>query len=203
VTELSGLELPPLPRAIAKPRETERTMLDRLRIRYGRTFKNGDYVGRQFVVAEHVPTRPGAWGGDRIADAIVLDTWATPHQDLTDTERERREWGTRQSIHGFEVKVSRSDWLTELRDPEKADAWARYCHYFWLVASSKDIVRDDLPEGWGLLVPHGTSLRVARKPVRRDPAPMPLPVVVAVARAVQKTEVAMAAARTEGEMTDA
>ncbi|MCB8043659.1 hypothetical protein JM654_03970 [Microbacterium oxydans] len=118
-----------------------------------------------------------------------------PHADLTETERENRLlWGSRQSVHGFEVKVSRSDWLTELRDPEKAEAWARYCHYFWLVAASKDIVRDDLPEGWGLLVPHGESLRVVRKPVRRDPETMPLPVVVAVARAVQKTEVAMSAA---------
>lgn len=194
MSALPGLELP------TKPRETERTMLDRLRVRYGRTFKNGDYIGRQYVIAEHVPTRPGAWGGDRIADAIVLDTWATTHADLTETERENRVlWGSRQSVHGFEVKVSRSDWLTELRDPEKAEAWARYCHYFWLVAASKDIVRDDLPEGWGLLVPHGASLRVVRKPVRRDPEAMPLPVVVAVARAVQKTEVAMSAAGVVGQ----
>lgn len=199
MSELPGLELPPAPPPPVKPRETERTMLDRLRVRYGRTFKNGDYVGRQYVIAEHVPTRPGAWGGDRIADAIVLDTWGTPHLDLTESERERREWGARQSIHGFEVKVSRSDWLTELRDPEKADAWVRYCHYFWLVASSKDIVRDDLPDGWGLLVPHGGSLRVVRKAQRRDPMPMPVAVVVSVARAVQKTEVAIAATRTEGE----
>lgn len=175
--------------------ETERSMLDRLRVRYGRTYMNGDYVGRQFVIAEHVPTRPGAWGGDRIADAIVLDTWAAKHQDLTEAERERRDWGGRQSVHGFEVKVSRGDWLTELRDPEKALAWSRYCHYFWLVAASRDIVRDDLPEGWGLLVPHGTSLRVVQKPTRRDPEPMPLPVMVAVSRCVQKTEVSMALAK--------
>ena len=145
-------------------RETERTMLDRLRVRYGRTYKNGPYVGRQFVIAEHVATKPGAWGGDRIADAIVLDTWGVPHTELTESERLNARWGERQSIHGFEVKVSRSDWLTELRDPEKAEAWARYCHYFWLVAADRSIVRDDLPDGWGLLVPHGTSLRAAVKP---------------------------------------
>jgi len=199
MTELPGLELPPAPVPLTRLRETERSMLDRLRVRYGRTFKNGDYVGRQYVIAEHVPTKPGTYVGDRIADAIVLDTWSTPPAEITEAERERREWGARQSIHGFEVKVSRSDWLTELRDPEKAEAWARYCHYFWLVASSKDIVRDDLPDGWGLLVPHGASLRVVRKPRRRDPIPMPTTIVVALARAVRKTEVAMAATRTEGE----
>jgi len=173
---------------------TEREMLDRLRIRYGKTYRNGNYEGRQFVVAEHVPTTPGAWGGDRIADAIVLDTWAAPYADLTEAEKEARRWGERQSVHGFEVKVSRSDWLTELRDPSKAEAWAKFCHYFWLVASDKAIVHDDLPDGWGLLVPHGASLRAVRKPMRRNPEAMPLAMVVSVARAVQKTEVAMAAA---------
>lgn len=180
------------PKTTAK--ETERTMLDRLRRRYGKTYRNGSYVGRQYVIAEKVATTPGAWGGDRIADAIVLDTWATAHAGLTETEKAGFNWAERQSVHGFEVKVSRADWLTELRDPEKAEAWAAHCHYFWLVASDKSIVRDDLPNGWGLLVPHGASLKVAAAPVRRDPLPMPLSKVVSIARAVQKTEVSMASA---------
>ncbi|QTV79469.1 hypothetical protein [Microbacterium sp. NIBRBAC000506063] len=46
----------------------------------------------------------------------------------------------------------------------------------------------------GLLVPHGAGLRAAVKPKRRDALAMPLPIVVSIARAVQKTEVAMAGA---------
>lgn len=172
---------------------TERDMLDRLRVRYGKTYRNGAYVGRQFVIAEKVPTTPGSWGGDRIADALVLDTWSAPHSELTETERDSARWGERQSVHGFEVKISRADWLAELRDPEKADAWGRYCHYFSLVAADRRIVRDDLPNGWGLLIPHGTSLRLVVKPRRRDPRPMPTSIVVSIARAVQKTETAIAA----------
>ena len=184
------LTAPPTP---VPTRETERTMLDRLRKRYTRTYKNGSYEGRQFIIAEKVATHPGgSHSSARIADAVVLDTWTTTYADLTESERERRMWSERQSIHGFEVKVSRSDWLTELADPTKADAWARHCHYFWLVASEKTIVRGDLPDGWGLLVPHGVSLRVAVKPTRRDPEQMPLPMIVSLARAVQKTEVDIA-----------
>ncbi len=169
-------------------------MLDRLRVRYGRTYMNGPYVGRQFVIAEKVATTPGgSHDAARIADALVLDTWRCPHADLTDAERERRKWSEWHSIHGFEVKVSRSDWLTELADPSKAEAWAQHCHYFWLVASDKSIVRDDLPDGWGLLVPHGASLRAVSKPRRRDPLPLTLAATISLARAVQKTEVAMAA----------
>lgn len=169
-------------------KETERTMLDRLRLRYSQTFKNGSYVGRRYVIAEHVALDPGAWRGTRIADAIVLDTWSESYGKLTATEKETARWGNRQTIHGFEVKVSRADWLTELRDPEKAEAWARHCHYFWLVAADKRIVQDDLPDGWGLLVPHGRSLRVARTPTRRDIEPMTTSTITSLARGVQKTE---------------
>ncbi|QTV79467.1 beta/gamma crystallin family protein [Microbacterium sp. NIBRBAC000506063] len=57
MAELPGLELP------RARQETERTMLDRLRARYGRTYQNGSYRGRQYVIAEKVATTPGAWGG--------------------------------------------------------------------------------------------------------------------------------------------
>lgn len=174
------------------PIETERTMLDRLRVRYGRTYRNGPYVGRQYVIAEHVPTTPGgSHDSARIADAVVLDTWGCAHHEMTHRERELRDWRNRYSIHGFEVKVSRSDWLSELSDPDKAEAWAKHCHYFWLVAADKSIVRGDLPYGWGLLVPHGRSLRAVTSPTRRDPEPLTLGATVALARAVQRTEVAM------------
>jgi hypothetical protein len=34
-------------------------------------------------------------------------------------------------LHGFEIKVSRSDWLTEKAFPAKADAIGKYCHFWW------------------------------------------------------------------------
>lgn len=56
-------------------------------------------------------------------------------------------------IHGFEIKVSRSDWLSELKKPAKADEIFKYCHKWWLVVSDKDIVKDgELPHTWGLMV---------------------------------------------------
>lgn len=176
------------------PRETERTMLNRLRVRYGGTYRNGSYEGRRYVVAEHVALDPGAWAGTRIVDALVFDMWSEAWAKLTPEEREDgiAGWGKRQTIHGFEVKVSRADWLAELRDPSKAEAWAQYCHMFWLVAASKDIVRDDLPEGWGLLVPHGSSLRAVRTPTRRMPLLMPQDPMMSAFRGVQKTEADMA-----------
>ena len=52
-------------------------------------------------------------------------------------------------IHGFEIKVSRSDWLRELKNPEKSSTVQQYCDRWWIVAP-KDIVKPgELPPTWG------------------------------------------------------
>lgn len=55
---------------------------------------------------------------------------------------------------GHEVKVSRSDWLHELDQPEKSARWADQCHGWYVVAPSTAIVPvEELPHGWGLMIP--------------------------------------------------
>lgn len=164
---------------------TERMVLDLLRARY--TAHSGN--GPRYVFAEHVRNQGGFGGWDRdhfnqtgrrttlrTADALAIDLWPSAGH----------------CIHGFEVKVSRSDWLHELADPTKADAFKRYVHHWWLVVPDAGIVRDDLPEGWGLLVVSGNGLRVKRRAPKHQPEPMPLGLTAAWLRAVAKT-----AARTE------
>src|ERR1039457_7550341 len=51
----------------------------------------------------------------------------------------------------FGVDLSRSDWLRELDDPAKAEAWWPYCNRFWITAPPGIIVPAELPEGWGLM----------------------------------------------------
>ena len=63
-------------------------------------------------------------------------------------------------LHGFEIKVSRSDWLRELQNPDKSIAVQRYCDRWWIVISDKKIVLPgELPPTWGLMAPHGKGLR--------------------------------------------
>lgn len=79
----------------------------------------------------------------------------------------------RAGLDGFEVKVSRNDWLHELDQPRKADAWFASTHRWWVLAPSTEIVRpEELPEGWGLMVPNPRSrqrLRTVVKAVTRTP----------------------------------
>jgi hypothetical protein len=80
-------------------------------------------------------------------------------------------------LHGFEVKVSRSDWLQELRDAAKADELVRSCQYFSVVAAAGIVDPAELPEGWGLFEVRGATRqlhRVVAAARRDDPEPLSL-----------------------------
>ncbi|MFF7293188.1 hypothetical protein ACFY9N_11720 [Microbacterium sp. NPDC008134] len=158
----------------APAKMTERDMLDRLNARYGSFNGNGFRYAR----AEHVRVTAG-FDARRTCDYMALDLWPGG------MGRNR----TGPMLHGHEVKVSRSDWLTELREPEKAEAFRRYCDYWWLVVSDVSIVRvGELPDGWGLIAASGGSARiVARAPRNEAVEPMPRDLQATFARAVTKT----------------
>lgn len=159
----------------APPKVTERDMLDRLNVRYGKFIGNGIRYSR----AEHVKITAG-FDSRRICDYMALDLWPGGYGV-----------GSGPKLHGHEVKVSRSDWLTELRDPEKAESFRRYCDYWWLVVSAKDIVKTgELPEGWGLMVASGTTVRVVTSAaLNADVEPLPRHVQATLTRAVTKTTI--------------
>lgn len=79
---------------------------------------------------------PSTGGGTRYADAVAVNLWSSRGH----------------AVHGFEIKVSRGDWLRELKKPEKAETSVyRYCDYWW-IAAPKGVVKDgELPPTWGLL----------------------------------------------------
>ena len=126
---LFEIEAPPEPEQTA-PKMTERQLLDALHNKLDAEARGNG--GHRWIIAEHVRSSAG-FDARRTADALAIDTW--PSKGL--------------ELHGFEVKCSRSDWLAELRQPDKAEAFRRYCDRWWLVTSDRTIVRDDLPDGWG------------------------------------------------------
>ena len=97
-------------------------------------------------------------GGVRTADAVVMSCY--PSRGL---------W-----LHGVEIKVSRSDWIRELKEPEKAESVARYCDRWFLAIGENGIVQEgELPEGWGLIAPCGPDLAVVKQPAKAKADPMP------------------------------
>lgn len=58
------------------------------------------------------------------------------------------------------IKVSRSDFLSELKKPQKAEVISRYCDRWWIVAADRKVAQvDELPKTWGLLVAQKNGLR--------------------------------------------
>lgn len=122
---------------------TERQVLDLLRARHVRPGNGGS---GEFAYVEHVRNGAG-FDSNRTFDAVVMSLW--PSRGL--------------ELHAFEVKVSRGDWLRELKDPAKADAAAKVCDRFSLVVSDPAIVAEgELPPTWGLLVVKGGRMQCVK-----------------------------------------
>lgn len=93
---------------------------------------------------------------NRHADAVSIGIWpSTGHQ-----------------IHGFEVKVSRADFLGEMKDPAKSQAIFRFCHR-WSLATPPGLVKvDELPPNWGLVTWDGRGMRT----IKHAPLLVPEPI---------------------------
>lgn len=110
----------------------------------------------------------------RRADAIVMGCWPSRGLDL----------------QGFEIKVSRRDWQKELKTPQKAEAFFKYCDHWWLV-SPEDVARpEELPPTWGHLVVTEKGLREAKKAPKLSPAPLDRVFLAALLRACVSPAVA-------------
>ncbi|NIL77158.1 hypothetical protein [Rhodococcus sp. B10] len=86
------------------------------------------------------------------------------------------EWpSTGNELHGFEVKVSRADWLNEVKNPHKNDSVKSYCDRWWLVIADESMVRvGELPDDWGMMAFQGRNrkLKVVKKAPKLAPKPM-------------------------------
>lgn len=69
----------------------------------------------------------------RWADAVAMNMWPSRGME----------------VHGFEIKVSRSDWLRELKNPAKSASVQQYCDRWWIVAPKGIINPGELPPTWG------------------------------------------------------
>ena len=116
------------------------------------------YEPPEWVLLEEV--QPTVWfmNKPRRTDMVGLSTWDSRGLRMV----------------GFELKSSRADVLKELKEPEKAQAMQLYCDLWYLVVGRTDLVgKDELPPNWGLIVPHGKGLKIAKHASELEPAAWP------------------------------
>lgn len=87
------------------------------------------------------------------ADGVAINMWASRGYAIT----------------GFEVKVSRSDWLRELKQPEKSEPILTKCDFWYLVAPEDVYVPDEVPSSWGILAFKNGKLFEKRKAPKLEP----------------------------------
>lgn len=109
------------------------------------------YSGSEWAFCSQVPNATGTQKS-RTCDGLAMSLW--PSRGL--------------HLHGFEIKVSRSDWLNEIQDLSKATAFSRFCHYWWIVAPKGIVKLEEMPSDWGLMEA-GNNLRTRKAATLRDP----------------------------------
>jgi hypothetical protein len=141
---------------------TAEDVLDGLRLRY---------YGGGWVVLPGVRDGTGTQANRR-ADAIAVSVWPSTGLEL----------------HGFEIKVSRSDWLREMKDPWKAEAIAKYCDKWWLALAEPGIVKpEELPKGWGVMaLDKRQHMQVIIQAEKKEPAAVSRAFLASLVYAAQK-----------------
>src|ERR1700733_5406263 len=124
------------------------------------------YCQPQFAFFSQVRNAAG-FDASNTADAMAIGLW--PSRGL--------------ELHGFEIKVSRGDWLKEISQPAKAESICCYCDRWWMAVSGDDIVRlGELPPTWGLLILSKSlqSFRVVIEAPKLSPDTMPRSFIAAL-----------------------
>ncbi len=121
------------------------------------------YPSPRFAFLGEVRNHTGFYSKDgqtRSIDALALGLWPSAGQFL----------------HGFELKISRSDWQHELKQPQKSEAIYKYCDMFSLVISDMSVIDiGEVPRTWGIMVAQNGTVKTVReapmlkaKPISRD-----------------------------------
>lgn len=118
------------------------------------------------------------YGIKSYADAVTMGVWpSTGHE-----------------IHGFEVKISRSDFLNEMKNPEKAMPIMQYCHRWSLVCPANMVKLDEVPATWGVYWYKDGTVRKARQSPMLEAKPLTAAFVAALVRRAGQIDTAAIAA---------
>jgi hypothetical protein len=80
-------------------------------------------------------------------------------------------WSARSyRVVGFEIKVSRGDWMREIAAFQKSEDWTAVVDAFYVVTPPKLVKDEELPIGWGLLEFTGGRMMTRRHATIREGA---------------------------------
>ena len=126
----------------------------------------GKFPHPAWVVLEELRDGTGFVSSGREADAVAFGVW--PSRGF--------------QIIGFEVKSRRSDWLSELKNPEKMEAIGQFCDQWWIVCSEAVAKLEEMPLAWGWLCPNGNGLKILKQAEKLKPLPVDRVLLMSIVR---------------------
>lgn len=128
------------------------------------------FPSSEYALLEEVRDKAG-FNASRAADGIAINLW--PSRGL--------------HVNGIEVKSYRSDWLSELKKPMKAENIFKFCDYWWLIAAAEGIVKpEEIPKTWGFMEVQKERLKVIIEAPKLTPEPMDRHFVAALLKRATK-----------------
>ena len=110
---------------------------------------------------------------NRSIDAVTMTLWPSLGLELA----------------GMEIKISRSDWLRELKDPAKASATFEYFDRWYLVAPRNVAQMDEIPGPWGWLAPEDDKIITIKKaPLNENVKPVDRSFLASMLRCESKND---------------
>ena len=140
-----------------------------------------------YAVLEEVSDDAG-FDRSRSADMIVQGLW--PSRGLL--------------LEGIEIKVSRADWINELRDPAKAEVFVRWCDRWWVATADPAIIQPgELPETWGHMSVVGGRIKVITPAPKLEAQPMERGFLAAMLKRAQKLPDVLVKEQVDAKLEDA
>lgn len=153
-------------------------MIDPKVVRTGElTKKIWTHFGPGYIKLTQIRAATG-FRDENTADAMVFGDWPS----------------TGNVLHGFEVKISRADWLNEVRNPSKNNSVKGYCNFWWLVIADENMVKPgELPDDWGMMIWQGGNkkLKVVKKAPKLEPQPLPNHFIASLMRHNEKETISI------------
>lgn len=129
------------------------------------------YQHPEWAICFEVANSTGA-GSNRYADAVAMNLW--PSRGL--------------AFYGFEIKVSKQDFLNEVKNPEKSVAVQQYCDQWWIVAPAKAVDEALLPKAWGWMRVDEDRLVVVKQAPELEPKPIDRKFMAAMVRRANEAD---------------
>lgn len=116
--------------------------------------RHPDTYRKEWIFLRELCTGTGGGGGQNYIDAFAMNCWPSTGYVRT----------------AYEIKVSRGDFLREIKNPTKRLLAMNYSHYFFFAAPEGLLRADEMPEDCGLVEVSSTGVRVARRAAKRSGA---------------------------------